>query len=504
MFAFAIYDVNKNSVFVARDRVGIKPLYYYFNGHTFLFSSEIRALLKSGLVKKKLNTTAVADYLRFQTVHTPDTIVENIKMLEPGHFIELSVSGESINFNKQCYWDLFSLRMNENMNAYEAKNGVYSLLRKSVEDRLISDVPFGAFLSGGIDSSSIVALMSEVASAPVKTFTVTFDEKQYSEAKYARQIASLYKTDHTDIRLKVTDFLHLLPEALLAMDHPSGDGANTYVVSKVTKQAGITMALSGLGGDELFAGYDLFTRVRSFSKLNFFSYQPHMVKKLEGKILQFIKPSVASEKLSQMLLAPNWTLPYTYPIFRQTLMDSEIAKIINTSLQQNVVEQICTNFYSQGAENYLSQISKAEIYTYMQNILLRDTDYMSMAHALEVRVPFLDFELIEFVLSIPDTFKQNSIPKKLLVDAMGNLLPKEIYNRKKMGFVFPWEHWLRNELNQYCIARIVNLSHRNFIKPEGLLDLWIRYQKGDKRINWSRIWYLVVLEDWLEKNEIDD
>ncbi len=504
MFAFAIYNTKSRLLFVARDRMGIKPLYYYFNGDTFIFSSEIRAILQSGLIKKKLNTQSVVDYLRYQTVHAPETIVENIKMLEPGHFIELTKSGSALNFQKQCYWNLFSIEINKGITRYEAKDGVLSLLRKSVENRLVSDVHFGAFLSGGIDSSSIVALMSEVSASPIKTFTITFNEKQYSEAKYARQIARLYKTQHHDIKLDISHFLNLLPNALSAMDHPSGDGPNSYVVSKVTKEAGITMALSGLGGDELFAGYDFFTRILKLSKFQFIKYHPAFLRNIEGKFMRRLFPSNATDKFAQLMQLPDWDLPNTYPVFRQTLMDAEVSNILNTNILPNVVEQICKNFYAGNAHDYLSQISKAEIYTYMQNVLLRDTDCMSMSHALEVRVPFLDFELVEFVLSISDALKYPFTPKKLLVDAMGKLLPTEIVERQKMGFVFPWEHWIKNELNQYCTVRIFNLSKRSFINEEGLINLWNRYLKGDRRINWSRIWHLVVLENWLGENGFDD
>lgn len=504
MFAFAIYNAKSHSLFVARDRIGIKPLYYYYDGRTFIFSSEIRAILQSDLVKKKLNKKSLVDYLRYQTVHAPETIIENIKMLEPGHFIELSISVEKLNFEKHCYWDLFSININRDITRYEANEGVKSLLLKSVEDRMISDVPFGAFLSGGIDSTSIVALMSEVSTVPVNTFTITFDEKQYSEAKYARQVAKLYNTNHHDIRLKIVDFLNMLPSALLAMDHPSGDGPNTNVVSKVTKEAGITMALSGLGGDELFAGYDLFKRIKNFSKFQFINFQPLFLRKAEAKLLQLLNRSVSSDKIAQLMQLQNWSMPNTYPIVRQTLMDYEISNILNVSIVPNVVEQVCNNFFDSNSSDYFSQISKAEIYTYMQNVLLRDTDYMSMSHALEVRVPFLDFELVEFVLSIPDELKNPVTPKKLLVDAMGKLLPTEIVNRQKMGFVFPWEHWIRNELQEYCETRIVRLANRSFINSVNLLNLWHRYLKGDKRVNWSRIWHLVVLENWMENNSIED
>lgn len=502
MFSFAIWDMQLKSLFIARDRLGIKPLYYFYTNGIFAFSSEIRSLLASNIISKALDEDALIDYLRYQTVHAPNTIVKGVKIVMPGHFIQITQADLKI----KKYWSL-----NQNIsNASQGKEykevckDVNELLTKAVERRLIADVPFGAFLSGGIDSSAIVGLMSKVSSEKVKTFSVTFDETEFSEAKYAQLIAKKFNTDHHEINLSPSDFIQELPNALKAMDHPSGDGPNTYIVSKATKNAGITMALSGLGGDELFGGYDVFKRSLELNKKNWFNLIPQFIRGAGGNLLLKSKPSIASEKIAVLLKQDKINFESFYPLSRQVLMDSLILEIVNRQeLIRNRVDEILKNFEFSTFNFELSKVSIAEISTYMQNVLLRDTDQMSMANALEVRVPFLDYTLVEYVLGVPDKYKNPTSPKKLLVDALGDLLPTEIVNRPKMGFTFPWKSWMKNELKIFCEQKMITLSKRKLFNEAGIINLWNEFLNDNPRITWSRIWYLVVLENWLIENEIE-
>ena len=507
MFAFVIWDKAKNEVYLFRDRLGIKPLYYYQQEQCLLFCSEVRGLLASGLVPRKLNRAALADYLRYQTVHAPETMVQGVQMLLPGHYIHISKGEMTI----APYW---SPEKNYSREAegksYEAvKQDVRDLLRQAVARRLVADVPFGAFLSGGIDSSAIVGLMSQVASQRVKTFCVVFEEEAFSEAKYAAAIAKKFNTDHTEIKLTPDDFLELVPAALQAMDHPSGDGPNTFVVSKVTKEAGITMALSGLGGDELFAGYDVFTRMATLHRHQWLATAPLALRRMAGNSLKALRPSVASNKINELLSLPSWKLSDAYPITRQVLPDEYLLQLMGrATLEENRVQQLVEASRKRQEQNggmlpLLSRVSVAEIGTYMQNTLLRDTDQMSMAHALEVRVPFLDYELVEYVLGVPDKYKYPASPKKLLTDALGDLLPMDIINRPKMGFVLPWQNWLKQELYAFADEKINNLGKRGILHPSELQKLWQRFLAGDAAVTWSRVWALVVLENWLEENELE-
>jgi asparagine synthase (glutamine-hydrolysing) len=504
MFAFALWDNRKKQLFIVRDRLGIKPLYYSQKDNSIVFASEIRALLSSGLISKKLNHHALVDYLRYQTVHAPSTIIEGVKMLMPGHFLRISDNEVA----EVCYWSLIENASNEQHTLEETKQVISDLFRKSIKRRLIADVPFGAFLSGGIDSSLVVAMMAQQSAQPVKTFCVTFDDEQFSEAKYARMVAKLYATDHTEIKLNPTDFLLDLPNALKSMDHPSGDGPNTYIVSRATREAGITMALSGLGGDELFAGYDIFKRSIELQQKKWLLSFPKWVRALGGKALKQRNKGISGEKMAMVLQADYFDLEYTYWISRLMLPDSRINQVLNikntvpNSVFKSVHEQVGYGTQGFGLPG-LSQVSVAEISTYMQNVLLRDTDQMSMAHALEVRVPFLDHQLVEYALGIPDKYKYPESPKQLLVETFKNAIPSEIVNRPKMGFTFPWERWLKQELKAFTADNLSDLSKRSLFNKSGIEQLWAAFEKGDPSVNWSRIWYLVVLENWLKQNGIE-
>jgi asparagine synthase (glutamine-hydrolysing) len=502
MYAFAIWDNEKKELFIARDRMGIKPLYYAYTNNVLLFSSELRSLLASELIPKKVDEKSLIDYLRYQTVHAPDTIVKGVKMLMPGHYIK--AGNEQITIHR--YWDVEENKSDasKDKSYTEVCKEVNNLLTKSVERRLIADVPFGAFLSGGIDSSAIVGLMSNVSTEKIKTFSVTFDESEFSEAKYAQLIAKKFNTDHHEIKLNPADFIKELPHALNAMDHPSGDGPNTYIVSKATKEAGITMALSGLGGDELFAGYEVFKRSLDIHKKAYLNMIPSFIRGMSGNIVSAIKPSVGSEKIAALLHQKKINFESFYPLSRQVLMDKEIQSIVKQEkLPTNRVGEIIQNSVFTNAAFKISRTSSAEIATYMQNVLLGDADQMSMAHALEVRVPFIDYTLVEYVLGIPDKYKNPTTPKKLLVDALGDLLPAEIVNRPKMGFTFPWKQWMKQELKSFCEQKMMSLSKRSSFNEKGIMNLWTKFLADDPRITWSRIWYLVVLENWLEVNGIE-
>lgn len=492
MYAFAIWDDRDKELFIARDRLGIKPLYYWSDGATFVFSSELRTLLKSGIVPRKINLKSLADYVTYQTVHAPFTIIENVKMLLPGHYMVIKEGKE---YKQVKYWSVSDVVTKSKDDSYEmAKRKVKQLLFSAVERRLISDVSLGAFLSGGIDSGTIVAIMSKVMGAKVKTFSITFNEKEYNESEYSNTVAKLYGTEHHEIKLTLGDFLTKLPEAMHAMDHPSGDGINTYVVSDATRKQGVTVALSGLGSDELFAGYPLFKRLYRLEKYNW-------MKSLTGLPLQvnnLFNRSVASQKLLELQKLPGWGIANTYPLARQLLLTQESGSILLNTEGLNRIPEL------NSSHGLLSGISTAELTNYLTDILLRDTDQMSMAHALEVRVPFLDYHLVEYVIGLSDRVKYPHTPKKLLTDAVEGLLPESIINRKKMGFTLPWSQWMNNELKPFCDENINRLTQTSYFKNSALLLLWDRFQRNDSLIPWYKIWHLAVLGNWININSIND
>ena len=520
MFAFAVWDKQEHSLCLVRDRLGIKPLYWSFQNGNLLFSSEVRALLSSGLVDKTLDEDSLVDFLRYQTVQTPDTILKDVKMLLPGSILKINITEFVPEINK--YWNTGLLvpqfhNPSIPQNYEDVKSQVRDLFYASVKRRLVSDVPFGAFLSGGIDSSAIVGAMAQVSNRQVKTFNISFAEEEFSEAKYARHIAEMHNTDHTEIKLSPNDFLNYLPEALQNMDHPSGDGPNTWLVSKVTKEAGITMALSGLGGDELFAGYPIFKRMISLQGKQWLWSLPTGVRKVLGNSLASVKPGVASLKIKKLLSMREFDFATAYSVSRQALMDDQIAGLLNRDVlpehnpvkylekifQSNLSSPLSGHVRQSGGDkrraDIISKVSIGELTTYMQNVLLRDSDQMSMAHALEVRVPFLDHELVEYLLSLPDEYKYPSTPKKLLVDSLSDILPDYIVNRPKMGFVFPWRDWLKNELHSFADERIGSIAEREYFNKDEVLKLWIRFKQDDPSVTFSRIWPLVVLEEWMSE-----
>jgi asparagine synthase (glutamine-hydrolysing) len=497
MFAFAIWDDELKEMFIARDRLGVKPLYYsQMKPGALLFASEIRAILEADLVPRKLNTAAVFEYLMYQSVYSPRTIVENIYQLPAGTYGIYKDSKLSI----KPYWQVENAAANVPEERPAALRDIRELFLRSVERRMVSDVPVGAFLSGGIDSSAVVAMMAEVSGQPVNTFSVVFDECEFDESRYSSLVAKKFNTRHKSIHLKPHDLLAELPNALTAVDSPSGDGLNTYVVSKVTKQAGIKVALSGLGGDELFAGYHYFRQWLDL-KHGLLPRLPSIGRRMAAGVLAATGRS-KFQRMADILAADEIDLAAVYPRTRQ-VMSHRMAVAYKKNGYSSDPLQLMLSEKAERVESFplLSQFTIAELVGYTQNVLLKDIDQFSMASALEVREPFFDYQLIEYVLGVPDEFKLTSRPKSLLVDALGEALPGEIVDRKKMGFVLPFAKWMRHELRDFCSARIRGLAERGLVNSDMLLDRWSRFERGSGDVRWSELWHLVVLTEWLENNK---
>lgn len=500
MFAFALHDKEKDTTFLFRDRLGVKPLYIFQKENGLAFASEIRALIASKLFNIKISKSGFVQFLKFQTVHTPNTILENVSMLEPGHYLTVRPEGVS----KKKYWSLENQNLSISQgNKREVQQEVRAILESAVEMRMRSDVPFGAFLSGGIDSSIIVGLMAKKSTHKVKTFSITFNEEEYDEGKYSRLIAELYNTDHTEIKLSANDFLELVPDAIDAMDHPSGDGPNTFVVSKVTKERGVKMTLSGLGGDELFAGYDVFKRMHALNQKKWLANTPKALRATFGSAILWAKPNVAGEKISELLKSEKLELAPAYKLSRQVWMDKSIQNLVKNYSETPQYKLPLENIEPE-KNGVLSYVSKREMSGYMMDVLLRDSDQMSMAYALEIRVPFIDHRLVEYVLQLEDNLKFPHTPKELLVEACSDIIPREIVDRKKMGFTFPWAIWMKNELKPYAEEGLEALCTLDFIDGNQVKKYWSDFLNGSQLITWSRMWPLVVLGHWMKKNGVGE
>ena len=501
MFTIAIWDNERKELFLARDRMGVKPLYYYYSDQVFVFASEIRGILATGLVPRVINEEAVKEFLNFQSIGSPHSIIKGIMQLEAASY--LTIRSGKVEIHK--YWDITSSHVefdfNDKRKVYERTR---DLLKKSVERRLISDVPLGAFLSGGIDSSAVVGLMAEVSTARPNTFTIGFHEKEFDESEYASIIARRFNTKHEQVLMHPSVFKEELYNALDAMDTPSGDGINTYVVSKAIRASGLTVALSGVGGDELFAGYPFFKTYYNLRKYQWLWDKTRIARTATAGVLAMSNGN-KMERVRNIINAPSCSISSFYPDFRRIISPGLFSRLTKWDSEKPTALELSLAEIGPSLEKFpsLSQVSIAEYMGYTQNTLLKDTDQMSMAVSLEVREPFFDHDLIEFVLSIPDSIKYPVYPKALLVESLDGLLPAEIVHRKKQGFLFPWSIWMKEDLKSFCEKHIENISKRDFINRKELLAYWGKFLKGDTSVRWMELWLFVILDYWLQKNNIE-
>ena len=388
-----------------------------------------------------------------------------------------------------------------------ANGAVAPLLEDAVKIRMMSDVPIGAFLSGGIDSSAVVSLMAQASAGPVKTVALVFEEMEFDERAHSRKIAKHLGTDHQEVTITEEDMLRGLSAALKAMDQPTVDGINSYFVSQAAKSAGLTVVLSGLGGDELFGGYESFRvvpymqRYRSASRM-----LPCFFKNRMGKLFRTFSPDRDRHtKIADVLAAKEDTLGHPYFAMRSFFSKEKISKLLGSEC--NFWEH--TEHYSNHSAilqkaksmDLVNQVSYFELMTYMRDMLLRDTDFMSMAHSLEVRVPLIDYRLVELMLSILGKQKLNRVgPKHLLWQSLKQPLPASVINRPKQGFTLPFSRWLKQRLRakvgDVLLTPCVKTSH--FINQQQVEVIWATFIS--ERTSWHRVWILYVLKKWVEKN----
>ncbi|MFN0111807.1 MAG: asparagine synthase (glutamine-hydrolyzing) [Blastocatellia bacterium] len=511
MFAFALWDVKEQRLLIARDRLGIKPLYYSAENGVVVFASEVRAILATDLVSRQIDPIALNEYLAYQSIPAPRTLIKGVRMLPPGTYLTVNASGQ---ITQTQYWDLLQNHSPEARVADKPTTvrRVGELLREATELHLVSDVPVGVFLSGGIDSSAITALIRESGHTPY-TFSVIFAESNFDESVYARQVAARFGAEHTEIRLTESAMLDQLPAALAAMDQPTGDGINSYVVSEAVRNAGVKVALSGLGGDEFFAGYDSFLRLEKALKyLHRGAHLPASARNLLARVVEIAGGKSIQASKAAAMISSDGSLAQMYPVTRQVLSLSQRQSLLseqwhqlNDNWRDPYVALLQTAYQNADGAGLLTQVSYAEGRTYMHDVLLRDSDQMSMAHALEVRVPLLDHKLVEYLMGVPDEFKRpDGAPKSLLVASLGNLLPASVVHRPKQGFTLPFATWMRGDLRKFCEDRLAPqpIASRGIFDATEVSRLWKSFLDGSPEVSWSRLWVLVVLEEWLEQNAV--
>jgi asparagine synthase (glutamine-hydrolysing) len=494
MFALAIWDDGKQTLLLARDPLGIKPLYYFTDHEQFIFASELRALLASGLVPRSLSVAGIDSYLASGSVAAPLTVIEGVRQLLPGHCLQVKVNGQ---LELHDFEYAIPKQTTFAGNRDDAVAHLRSELEESVRLHLVSDVPLGVFLSGGMDSSAIVGLLSRVSEQRPKTFSVVFDEAAYTEAPFSRAVAELFNTDHSEIHLGEDRLLEILPGAIAAIDQPTMDGINTFVVSSAVKSKGITVALSGLGGDELFAGYPSFRRALRFGAIPPASKRVLRAASGVGKFA--LNGSVQRQKFWQLMSSDG--------------RPEDVYRISRQLFSRDVITQMTGRINANPARNghrsdpdIVNAISRLEMRGYMANTLLRDTDAMSLAHSLEVRVPFVDVKLVDFVLSLPGEWKlrDGSGPKPLLADVISDLLPREFMGRPKMGFTLPFEKWMQGKLRDEISGVMADEKRLSLVglNAENVRQIWKRFLQSPKAVGWSRPWAIYVLVKWCEVNGI--
>ena len=497
MFALALWDGRTRSLLLARDRLGIKPLYYARAGDRWVFASEVRGLRASGLLPARVNPAAVAAYLRLGSVPSPMTILNGVLEVPPA--TALLIRNDRADTRR--YWEI-PIGETGPRDPETAGLALRSGLRDAVASHLISDVPVGVFLSGGVDSTAIVSLMRESGHQRVRTFSITFPEAAFNEGGDAARTAAQYETDHTAHEVRGEHLVRDLDRIIESMDQPTVDGVNTYYVSEVTRCSGTIVALSGLGGDELFCGYPSFTLVPKL-----LGWQQALARTVVGRPLVAAAlaavPAPRSAKLREALGAPP-DVRTAYLGVRGLFTRAELLEVLSAEPLRNAARDLDAGA-ALGAlapelpDDPVSATGVLELRGYMHNQLLRDTDAMSMAHSLEVRVPFLDHPLVEFAATLPLSLRMNGDrPKWLLTKALGDLLPA-VPARQKRGFTFPIGAWLRGPL---AVRAAGELHNGRLFNLPAVTRLWRRVQTG--HVHWSRAWALVVLGLWLEQHKLSE
>jgi asparagine synthase (glutamine-hydrolysing) len=503
MFAFAIWDRQTQKLTLARDHMGIKPLYFTSGPGYFAFASEIRALLRTGFSAKSISRRAVASYLAMGSVSEPDTIVSDIAPLAPGTILEYELGS----VRTQTYWSVpVSPSIRTGMNA--AVEDVRSVLFDAIRLRLIADVPLGVFLSSGIDSTTIATFAARASTTPIRTFTVTFEEESFSEGRIAAETARKIGSNHCEVRLSGRDTLSGIDDFIRSLDQPSHDGFNTYIVSKAARESGLSVALSGLGGDEVFAGYGGFGQfglalaigrsARRFSAhLNQVTAAISKIGRVPHRLQKFVD-----------LLRGGGSPGKTYATMRSMFGVEQITQLVRPEFAEDApflpitIPPKFLALLERGDLEPENAYSALELSNYLRDTLLRDADVMSMRHALEVRVPLVDHILVEHVLRLPAHVKiGGGVNKQLLTKAVGDL-PANVLNKPKMGFVLPFGDWLRGPLRPWAEEMLLGepIRRLSFMNAQAAANIWQAFLQG--RVAFSRVFCLTALIAYLDSHEL--
>ncbi|MEW6328056.1 MAG: asparagine synthase (glutamine-hydrolyzing) [Thermodesulfobacteriota bacterium] len=504
MFAFALWDERDGKLFLVRDRIGKKPLYYSQIGSTLVFASELKALLAHPQVKREIDIESFGKYLLYEYVPTPDSIFKGVKKLRPGYVLSASRQG----IWEKCYWYLdFTPKIEASEE--QINEEIMNLFRDSLYKRLISDVPLGVFLSGGLDSSSIVAGLSElIPGSEIKTFSIGFKDKSFDESSYAREVARYFGTDHHEEIMSPGCMIEILPEVINFLDEPFADASiiPTYLLSKFTRSE-VTVALGGDGGDELFAGYPTFL---AHKMALFYERLPSSLHNAVVSLASLLPVSMDNIsfdfKVKQFLKGIPYEVPNRNQIWLGAFSPEEQKRLFSKEVLANLngfnpFSNIEESLESVSYEDIMDQITFLYLKFYLPDDILTKVDRASMAASLEVRAPFLDYRLVDYVNRLPFRYKLKGLTTKyILKRCMRNKIPEQIINRNKKGFGVPIAKWFKDELR----ATLLDSLSEAKIKKEGFFNY--RYIKSlldehfaGRKDNRKQLWTLFMFEQWYER-----
>ena len=474
MFAFAIYDAARAELFLARDRLGIKPLYFTTDAEGFRAGSEVKLLVSQS---ESITAKAVSAYLQWGACPERELLYARVQALPAGHAMIINAQGETKTWR---YWPAQKAFVSP---PDDVVPRLRELIDKAVEEHLLSDVPVASFLSGGIDSSVVTALAAQKLANKLQTYSVGFSQTELDETAIAQEIAQRYGTEHHRIQLSEEEVIQSVTEAVGKLDLPSVDAINTYIVSRAVAARGVKVALSGLGGDELFGGYPSF---RDVPRLQLVSALPRFLRRLAG---------LAGNLGDRLADLPSTGDAGALALWRRRFLTDDMIRRAGLPVAPEPFESPVA------LPDDFAQTSWAELTGYMRRMLLRDADQMSMAVSLEMRVPFLDHELVEYVLGLPAVVKKRYPGVKgLLVEACRDLLPPPVYQRPKAGFVLPMKHWMQGPLASFVDEGVREAVARKLL-PQVFVDEMSEAFRSE-RLHWSRLWSIVVLGHYAKRRQL--
>ncbi len=500
MFAIVIFDVSNNKIVCFRDRVGVKPFYYYHKDDLFLFASELKCFHAHSKFEKKIDEKALASFFQHGYIPAPSSIFTNVFKLNPGHWLELDLSTKKV--KTHSYWNVKKNAIKEKLkiNYEEAKAQLESLLVSAFNYRLIADVPVGVFLSGGYDSTCVAAILQKTNNTLIKTYTIGFDEPGFNEAVYAKEVAKHIQTDHHEYYCTFKEAQEIIPLLPDIYDEPFGDSSAipTTLVSKIARQH-VTVALSADGGDELFGGYP--RHLKSFDQIKKLNSVPTAFKYLSANFIGDSKHNLSKPDRKNKLkrLLESRTGEEMFDIINQTYTEKELS-----SLLTNPVAFPSSAFDERITEknvDLLTKILSLEFNTYLPDDILHKVDRASMSVSLEGREPFLDHRIAEFVAQLPSAYKMKEGKQKIILkDIVHSYVPRQLMERPKMGFGVPVEKWCRGELKNLFMEYMNDkaLEKSGLLNVQAIIPIRQSYLNGSLE-NFERIWFIFIFQQWYHK-----